>query len=274
MMMREGSEPSFASDLRLALAAWRRFLWLPAVFVGLAAIGQLPEEPAFLLALGLASLLVTVGWVGTERICYLRAFRGKQIRVRDLWRPTRAFLGRYLVLGMVLAIPVIPLVIGVTIADVLTEFPRERLLGAYLVALYIVVAFVDLALTFVTPALAFSTRRVRQALGIGLKMIRSEWPASAWCVLVPPLAAVLIAQILTRTSDVPVGLLLLTSAFATLLNLWFKGATAAFYLRRHDVGDDGAAFISKQTEGSDEMASSAGSTSVEGPPGCGLGLPK
>lgn len=249
--MREANEPSFASDLRLALAAWRRFPWLPAVSIGLAAIGQLPEEPAFLLALGLASLLVTVGWVGTERICYLGAFRGKQIRVRELWRLTRAFLGRYLVLGMVMAIPVFVLVIGVALTDALTEWPSERLVGGFLVALYVVIAFVDLALTFVTPALAFSTRRVRQALGIGLRMIRSEWPASAWYVLVPPLAAVLIAQILTRTSDVPVGMLLLTSAFATLLNLWFKGATAAFYLRRHDVGDDGAAFISKQTEGTD-----------------------
>jgi hypothetical protein len=255
MTMREASEPSFASDLRLALGAWRRFPWLPAVSVGLAAVGQLPEEPAFLLALGLTSLLVTVGWVGTERICYLRAFRGKPIQVRELWRLTGAFLGRYLELGMIMAIPVIVLVIGVAITDALTEFPSERLVGAFLVALYIVIAFVDVALTFVTPALAFSTRRVRHALDIGLRMIRSGWPASAWYVLVPPLAAVLIAQILTRTSDVPVGMLLLTSAFATLLNLWFKGATAAFYLRRHDVGDDGAAFISKQTEGSDHTAS-------------------
>lgn len=126
--------------------------------------------------------------------------------------------------------------------------------------MYVLWVVTDVSLTFVTPALAFSTRRVRRALAIGLRMIRSEWPVSAWYVLVPPLAAVLIVQILTRTSDVPVGIQLLTSAFATLLNLWFKGATAAFYLRRHDVGDDGAAFISKQTEGNDEMASTAGGT--------------
>ena len=255
--MTEAAEPSFRDDLRLALAAWRRFPWLPAVSVGLAAVGQLPEEPVFL-ALVLVSLMVTVGWVGTERICYLRAFRGKQIRVGELWRLTRAFLGRYAVLGMVVAVPLIAILIGVAITDTLTGSPSERWLGGFLVAMYVIFAFVDFALTFVTPALAFSTRRVRRALAIGLGMIRSEWPSSAWYVLVPPLAAVSIAQILTRTSDVGIGVQLLTSAFATLLNLWFKGATAAFYLRRHEVGDDGAAFIPKETQGSDQTASRTG----------------
>jgi hypothetical protein len=238
----EAAEPSFGNDLRLAIAAWRRFPWLPAVSVGLAAIGHLPEEPAFL-ALVLVSLLVTVGWVGTERICYLRAFRGKPVRVGELWRLTRAFLVRYVVLGIVSAIPLIALLIGVSVTDVLTQSHSERWLGGFLVVVYVVFAFVDFALTFVTPALAFSTRRVRHAMAIGLRMIRSEWPYSAWYVLVPPLAAVLITQILTLTSDIAIGVQLLTSAFATLLNLWFKGATAAFYLRRHTVGDDGAAFV-------------------------------
>lgn len=250
--MTQAVEPSFGDDLRLALAAWRRFPWLPAVTVGLAAIGQLPEEPAFL-ALVFVPLIVTVGWVGTERICYLRAFRGKQIRVGELWRLTRAYLGRYSVLGMVAATPLIALLIGVSIADVLTESPSERWLGGFLVAMYGVFALVDFALTFVTPALAFSTRKVRRALAIGLGMIRSEWPSSAWYVLVPPLAAVVVAQILTRTSDVAIGVQLVISAIATLLNLWFKGATAAFYLRRHDVGDDGAAFIPK-AQSSDLLA--------------------
>ncbi len=35
---------------------------------------------------------------------------------------------------------------------------------------------------------------------------------------------------------------LAASAGAGLLNLWFKGAAAAFYLRRVEVGNEGAAF--------------------------------
>jgi hypothetical protein len=213
-----------------------------------------PEEPAFL-ALVTLSLLVTAGWIGTERICYLRAFRGKSIRAGELWRLTRAFLVRYAVLGLLLFVLFIPLG-ALAYSRVLSDDPRQ----VTIVGMYVLWVLVDVALTFVTPALAFSTRRVRRALAIGLQMVRSEWPSSAWYVLVPPLAAVFIAQILTRTSGVAIGVQLLTSAFATLLNLWFKGATAAFYLRRHDVGNDGSAFISKQIEGSDQAASPVGTT--------------
>ena len=46
----------------------------------------------------------------------------------------------------------------------------------------------DVALTFVTPALAFRTRRVGEAVSLGLRMIRSDWPSCAAYVLAPPLA--------------------------------------------------------------------------------------
>jgi hypothetical protein len=248
----DAAEPSFRDDLRVALAAWHRFPWLPAVSVGLAAVFLVPEEPAFL-ALVTVSLLVTAGWIGTERICYLRAFRGKPIRAGELWRLTRAFLVRYAVLGLLLFVLFIPLGV-LAYSRVLSDDPRQ----VTIVGMYVLWVLVDVALTFVTPALAFSTRRVRRALAIGLRMIRSEWPSSAWYVLVPPLAAQLVVQIVTRTADVGIGVQLLTSTVATLLKLWFKGAAAAFYLRRHEVGDDGAAFIPKETQGSDQIASPTG----------------
>ncbi len=231
------TEPSFGSDLRRAAATWRRLPWLPAVSVGLAAATHLPDE---FWVLSLVVIALNVGWLGTERICYLRAFGGKPIGPTELWRLTRAFIMRYAILGVVVALPFIPFVI-LAFSHILSDGARR----GFLVGLYVLSAVVDVVLTFVTPALAFSTRKVRQAFRMGLRMIRSEWPSCAWYVLVPPLAALFVAQTLTRVANVGIGGQLLTSALATLLNLWFKGATAAFYLRRHEVGDDGAAFAPK-----------------------------
>src|SRR5439155_25886579 len=67
-------------------------------------------------------------------------------------------------------------------------------LGLYL-GLTAVAILLDFALTFVTPALAFSTRRAKEALAMGLRMIPSEWPRAALYVLVPPLAILLVAHL-------------------------------------------------------------------------------
>lgn len=101
-------------------------------------------------------------------------------------------------------------------------------------------------LTFVKPALAYSTARVRTALREGVGMIGAHWPASALYVFVPPLAAVLFSR-LAPLGLVPPGLgvwgTLTRVAIGALIRLWFNGATAAFYLRVHEVGDDGAVFL-------------------------------
>jgi hypothetical protein len=73
--------------------------------------------------------------------------------------------------------------------------------------------------------------------------LRDEWPKSAGYALVPPLAILISLQTLPESALGKFGNLVL-GGFSVLLNLWFKGATAAFYLRHHDVGDTGAAFSS------------------------------
>lgn len=187
--------------------------------------------------LSLAIMVINAGWFGTERICYLRAFRGQSITAPELGRFTRAFIMRYAVLGLIVVVPFVLLLLPAFL-DTRSEGPRTDLL----VAMVILITIVDLALTFVTPALAFSTRRVRGAIGIGLRMIRSEWPRSAWYILVPPLTVVFVGQTISRVTDVGIAGQAFAGVLAPLVNLWFKGATAAFYLRRHEVGDDGAAF--------------------------------
>jgi hypothetical protein len=109
-----------------------------------------------------------------------------------------------------------------------------------IVVLWIASITIDLLMTFVTPALAFSTYRARTAIRIGVSMIAQHWPATIGYILVPPLA------ILVVTSLFGTELSIAASVAVTILtlwvSLWFKGATARFYLRHRDVGENGAAF--------------------------------
>jgi hypothetical protein len=60
-------------------------------------------------------------------------------------------------------------------------------------------------------------------------------------MLVPPLSVAAIFQWTLQVSENQLERMV-SSALTTLLLLWFKGATAAFYLRRTDVDDCGSAF--------------------------------
>jgi hypothetical protein len=105
-------------------------------------------------------------------------------------------------------------------------------------------------MTFVTPALAFSTRQVSEALSIGWRTLWDGWPATAPYAVVAPLVLIGVGQVFSRTLGAggSIGLTLL----GLLLALLFKGSTAAYYLREHDVGDDGAAFIGPPGRRSEE----------------------
>jgi hypothetical protein len=220
---------SFPRDLLASWRVWRDQPVLPLLSTAIwAAPAFVPDEDAYLW-LALPVLLFNVGWVGTERIWYLRAFRGRGIGSGEILRFTRAFFGRFARLGVLILAPLIPLI----------AFAENRELFPWLVSLVWVP--LDFALTFVTPALTYSTRRVRVAIGIGFRMIRRAWPASAWYVLAPPLAMLAVARLLPSSTVGLPGRFGLTVG-AALLHLSFVGATAAFYVRRHEVGDDGAIF--------------------------------
>jgi hypothetical protein len=211
---------------------------LPVVSVAFFLLtGFLPEPLWFL---GLIVSVLYAGWVGTERICYLRVLRGQPIALAELRRLTFAFVVRYATLGFVIGLPFAPLFIWVGFKTAQGERFATGLVVTYIISLVL-----DVCLTFVTPGLAFTTRRVRYALWLGLRMIRSEWPRCYWYVLVPPLAILIVVQVLGRADDFGLGVQLIVSTAAALLNLWFKGATAAFYLRRHEPADEmnGAAFL-------------------------------
>jgi hypothetical protein len=239
-------EPTFVDDLRFAAATWQRFPWLPVVSVGLSVASTVftRDEGPFV-ALGIAAGIIDAGWIGTERICYLRSARGRGIDRRELTRFTIAFFVRFLVLGILLALVLIPLFIRFwpdrPVRDAAPTF------GQGFVFATSVVSFVGyVLLTFVTPALAFTTRRVRSALKLGLEMIRTEWPRCLPYVAIPPLVLVVGTRLISGTGQDP-SLVVASSAVGALAGLWFKGAITAFYLRRHWTGDDGAAFIDAPT---------------------------
>jgi hypothetical protein len=234
------SEPSFWDDLRTSAGAWGRFPWLPAASVALTLTGTLSNGPAW--PAGLLSLIFYAGWVGTERISYLRAFRSRPLTRSELWRLTRAFAPRYAVLSCLIAPLILPAIIALA-ATTPARGPADT--GGFLLYANAVGLLISIAFTFVTSALAFTTRRVRDASRIGLRMIRTEWPACSGYVVVPPIVSFAIVRFVGPWSDADLLSRLLIVAGAPLLNLWFKGATVAFYLRRQEPGDDGAAFAGR-----------------------------
>lgn len=264
----QGAWRVFTQDLARAFRVWRTTPLLPLSSIiimvvdralysvttpGPVGSGQVPEVTGLVrgLLLGWIVLLVSVfftsGWVGTERVWYLRAYRGKAMRPGELWRLTRAFIFRYVVLGLLVFVPMIvafQVAVLWLVRSALVghqSFPSVSTIRTMAIVMFLLNIPLDVFLTFVTPALAYTTRSVRKALGIGWRMLRDEWPRSAGYALVPPLALLLSIQTLPESLLGRAGEFVL-SGVGVLLNLWFKGATAAFYLRRYDAGDNGAAF--------------------------------
>jgi hypothetical protein len=133
----------------------------------------------------------------------------------------------------------------VMVLSAVTPGHAHLLSGAGVWIFAVVAMLVDFALTFVTPALAYSTRRVREALRMGLRMIREQWPRSSAYVIVAPLAVQLMYRVV-RPTQVRAALAVPVAVASGVIGLAFKGAIARFYLRHHDVGDDGSAFMSRE----------------------------
>lgn len=230
----------FKGDLRASLRVWGAAPLLPLTSVALFLTSYIPEPWWWL---GLPAFLFAVGWVGSERIWYLRIYRNEGTTPRELWRMTWAFFWRFVRLGLLAAIVWSPLLILAfrNIANDPDKAESAFTTPSVWIASAVLTLVIDFALTFVAPALAFSTRRVREALRLGVRMLRDQWPRTAWYALVPPLAVVLMLRVTGAPSlDLPARIAV--SIGSTLLNLWFKGATAAFYLRRVEIGSEGAAF--------------------------------
>jgi hypothetical protein len=153
--------------------------------------------------------------------------------VREGWVVSWSYLGRFFVLGLIVYVPATLLLIAVLIWwDAINQnqgLPQH--LPNWVVVVLLAYSFVlDIALTFVTPALAFTTRRVREAWMIGWSMLRRTWPKCSLYALFPPLTVLALASLNPTHIAWIAGVLLVTS---TLVGLAVKGATASFYLNKN-----------------------------------------
>ncbi|MHB8438564.1 MAG: hypothetical protein ACYDD4_05300 [Acidimicrobiales bacterium] len=213
-----------------------------------------PEGAQKLLPSGFGSLLytavviVTFGFLGTQRVWFLRIFRGGPIiQLREAVSLSREFLGRFVVLSFVGGLFILPLIL---VVDALTNgfvrragTPATSQPGALSVSLLCSFAIADVLMTFVTPALALSYRSVRAALSTGIRMITQMWPQSAWYIVTPGIVATTFAALLPA-SAINRWLAIVIVGVGGSLALWFKGATIAFYARAIPIpSETGAAYL-------------------------------
>lgn len=258
-------QAGFVDDVRWAAAVcWRQpLLPVASLLIGvtplLASVGgssrvengvatSTASSPGWQAVGGLVGLVVfaLLGFPGTQRLWFLRAATGRRLTAGEILPLTFRYFGRFFVVGLVFfglaLVFLLPAVVeyarGVDIrpdgtASVTT--PSWPLLA--LAALGTVV--LDVLFTFVTPALVLTSHRVRDALRIGLRLLRATWPMAAAYVLIPPFAAV----VLSLYTGLPPAVSIPLVAASTLLNLLVKGATVAYYLRLVPAaGVDGALF--------------------------------
>jgi hypothetical protein len=188
-------------------------------------------------------LFVTAGFVGTERIYYLREFYGREFSLREVPRLTRRFFARFLRLSLIMGIP-IGIIISLIIVVEVGIHPTRNSSGESLrvaISYLVVLLIVDALLTFVTPILVFSTGSAVEALALGLKFLRHTWPRSLWYVFTPGLSLVAIGLVFPR-SEINTSLDVVISVIGGLLAFAFKGAAVPYYLRCIDVVDDDGAF--------------------------------
>ncbi len=213
----------------------------------LSASGQHSGIVSWVIALGsLALSFVLLGWYGAQRVFFHRHLEGKPLTLRHLLRLVIPFAGRFIALGLLCGIVVTVLMFAAAFAFGWRGLQAGETPAWLPVTFGVVFVVMDFALTFVTPALAYTTHSAVRALGIGFGMIRQTWPRCALYVLCPPLALSIMSWVF------PVSILvaqLALTAVLVVVSLLAKGTIAAFYLReRGSYSDDGAAYITAAAE--------------------------
>jgi len=216
----------FLDDIGASAGAWRKVPLLPVVTIGLAAgtVATIPANGNFAVLLGgFAIGLFYIGWFGTQFIWYQRAFEGQPIRAVELWSLTWGFIARYVRLYFLWLIPVLVLVL---VAVRWSAFGVGSLGWRIGVLGYILA--IDIANTFITPTLAFSTRKVTKAVPIGFRMLASGWPEDWKYAVIPGVAAAAFGGLywLAPSPGRPA-----LEILAALTSLLFAGAIARYYLR-------------------------------------------
>jgi hypothetical protein len=242
---------TYRSDLKWSARTLRSSPYFVLVSLGLVAIFDLssrqvikPRGVAGLLAFAVEVFLI--GFVGAQRVWFLRKLQGLRFVAAEVWTVPWRFFGRFLCLDLLGALLVIPIMVPITIATAhhRTTTIRSVHLSTWATFGVVLGAFlVDVALTFVVPALALNVRSVKASLRLGWNITKSTWPTNAWYMLAPGVTVVAIAAVLPESVASSV-VYLVTGLISALLNLWFKGAIVAFYVRSvSPASADGSAYL-------------------------------
>ena len=239
------AQAQFLDDVGRTLRAWRRAPLLPLTTLALVVLTASGGGRGIPGALSGLVAFLFLGWVGVQRLWYLRLWTGRTLTLAEAWRANLRCFGRFFVLalatGAVGAVAAIPLAVpfyraAAIDADGATTFVDLPLWATTYSVLIGVVGYA--LLTFVTPAIVYSSKRVRDAVPIGLRLLKVSWPRTALYVLVPAIGAVLPGLLTGRVLLERPGLPeLLLSALALAVG---RGAVAAYYLRTvPGAGPDG-----------------------------------
>ena len=242
---------TYRSDLMWSARTLRSSPYFVLVSVGLVALFDLGARRAIppRALSGLLSFAIevfSIGFVGAQRVWFLRKLQGVRFEPREAWTVPWQFFGRFLCLDLLGAILVVPIVVPLAVATAhhRTNKTQSVHLSPWVTVGVVIGAFlVDVALTFVVPALAFNVRSVKAAIRLGWSITKSTWPTNVWYMFAPGITLVAVAAVLPSSvaSSAPyVGI----GALSALLNLWFKGAIVAFYVRSvPPASRDGSAFL-------------------------------
>ena len=182
-----------------------------------------------------------LGFAGTQRVWFLRGFRFRSMNPGEIWPMTLAFIPRFLALSLVTGVSLVAATFVLQGLDLPLSFASHAAAHRSLGVLVGACLLADVALTFVTPALALSVYSWREALRRGLRMLWETWPASALYAFTPGITIfALSASAPPKSSDGTFDIGLVAAAGAVLA-LWFKGAIVALYVRRHPGITDGGA---------------------------------
>jgi hypothetical protein len=151
-----GPMRTFLGDARWALRSWGTRSW----FIGF----------VFILACASAA-----------------AYSNRHTAIFGLPILTSSFFARFLRLGLLCSVPTLLPAIVVIGMEAHRQPPGTTPAVAFGLSVFIlgVIVILDAALTFVVPALAFSTDSVSDAFGTGLATIEATWPSCAWYVVTP-----------------------------------------------------------------------------------------
>jgi len=229
----------FWGDVKESVRAWRVAPLLPLITLALQLAFYLPQfqirglpGPAELLA-GIAILggmLFYIGYVGTERLWYLAAWTRRPFGLRDVWTNSWRYFGRYLALALITMILSLMFFVPGAVINAIFDLGWSGT-GPEMITPTILI---DVWLTFMTPALAYSTDRTSEAISIGWRMLKDHWRHCFIYALAPPLAGIVLLQ--RASPELLATPLRLGLAFiGTLVYLALKGATAAYYVRHYPV---------------------------------------